>query len=150
MARLPARVAATAVALGLASCAALQPPQPDWVANRTPLESCGREDVDVAAAGFDEPARHCILAAFRDGRGAELSSTLTTIEGDPITRIVRVHETGLIEVFVDATRDAFGSGEWERLECTRLIPVDEYNDRMGSNVPSGLVFVEDGCAPVET
>jgi hypothetical protein len=144
--------ALAALASILAACGALQPPQPpqpDWVANRPPLESCGREHVNVEAAGFDARPRQCVLAAFETGRGAELTSTMTTVEGDPITRILRVHETGPIEVFVDATRDAFGSGEWERLECTRLVPVDEYNAFMGSNLPAELVFIEEGCAPVD-
>lgn len=130
--------------LVLAACGLLPAAPPEWVVNRLPLESCGEEEVGVGGDDFNRSGRSCLLAAFERGEGAELISTMTSVEGDPITRIVRVHENGTVEVFVDATRDRFGSGDWERLRCDRLVPVAEFN-RQGSSVPEAFVFVEDGC-----
>ena len=114
----------------LAACGFLPPTPPDWVTNRLPLESCGVDD------GAEADARRCLLEAFLAGQGAELISTESTIEGDPITRYVRVHENGVVEIFVDATQDRYGSGEWERIVCAELVPVE---------MPTGLVFGEQGC-----
>ena len=91
-----------------------------------------------------------MLEAFESGRSAELTSTMTSVEGDPITRIIRVLEDGTVEVFVDATRDNYGSGQWERLRCTALVPVAEVNDPPNLVYPEEHVFVEDGCELMPT
>ncbi len=132
------------LAILLCGCGVLPSVEPEWVVNRKPLESCGREQVGHGE-GIDVAARTCLLQAFEDGRGAELVSTVTSIEGDPITRFVRVHENGTVEIFVDATRDRFGSGEWERLRCDSLLPVAEANDPPDLVFPESQVFVEQGC-----
>ena len=67
--------------------------------------------------GVDAEARTCLLEAFEEGRGAELITTQTSVEGDPITRYIRVHENGTVEIFHDATQDQYGSG---RLGTTAL------------------------------
>ena len=130
-------LAAAALIVG---CGILPAAVPEWVANRQPLESCG-EETDQ----FDQAARTCLLEAFESGRGAELVSTQATIEGDPITRFIRVHENGVVEIFVDATRDRFGSGEWERVRCETLNPVAMANDPQNPTFPDEMVFVENGC-----
>lgn len=129
-----ARAAAFPIAaVILVGCGLLQAPLPEWVAQRQPLEACGTEDRGNGVAVNDE-ARRCLIDAFQDGRGAELISTQTTVEGDPITRYIRVHENGTVEIFHDATRDRFGSGSWERLRCERIVPSEDAN-----------IFVEEDC-----
>ena len=129
------------------ACGLLPVPAPDWVTNREPLASCGVEEAGLGE-GVDPAARQCLLEAFRDGRSAELTSTMNSVEGDPITRILRVHADGPVEIFIDATRDRFGSGRWERLACRALVPVAEVNDPPNTLYPDDWVFVEDGCEPV--
>lgn len=92
----------------------------------------------------------CLLTAFETGGSGELISTTTSVEGDPITRIIRVLDDGTVEMFVDATRDAYGSGEWERFRCSALVPVAEFNDPPDLFFPDEYVFVEDGCEPMPT
>jgi hypothetical protein len=133
----------------VAGCGVLAPAsQPDWITNRLPLTLCGVEDVAQGGEGMNIDARRCLLAAYQAGDGAELISTQPTIEGDPITRYIRVHENGTVELFVDATQDAFGSGRWERYRCERLLTVAEPNDPPDLVFPNDLVFVEDGCEPL--
>jgi hypothetical protein len=142
--RLPATLMLGALLVG---CGLVPGPEPEWITNRLPLASCGVEEVGVEG-GFDAAARACLLAAHQAGGGAELISTLTSFEGDPITRYLRVHENGVVELFVDATRDRYGSGAWERLQCERLVPVAEANDPPDTTFPDVMVFVEDGCEPL--
>lgn len=139
------RTVATLAAAALTGCGLFAGPAPAWVVDRQPLPSCGEEVLGQGDAG-DAEARSCLLEAFREGRGAELVSTRPTIEGDPVTRYVRVHPNGVVEIFVDATRDRFGSGEWERLRCERLVPIEEIrDDRPDLEFAAESVFVEIGC-----
>lgn len=124
-------------------CGLLPPPTPDWVTGRIQLPSCGSEELSAARPPNRE-ARECLMDAWRESREAELSTTMTTIEGDPVSRITRVFADGSVEVFVDATRDRFGSGEWERLICTGLRPV-----RAEDGLDDAWVFVEEGCGTPE-
>jgi hypothetical protein len=133
--------AGLAMAVLVAGCGILPGAVPDWVVNRQPLEPCGEE----SPGGMNDDARACLLEAYEAGQGAELISTQTTVEGDPITRYIRVHENGAVEIFVDATRDQFASGIWSRLVCDRLIPVAEANDPPDLVFPDAMVFTEDGC-----
>lgn len=102
---------------------------PQWVTDRIPLPLCGTEE----GRELDVRARTCVLRAAEEGREGELISRLTSVEGDEVVRYTRVHANGVIEIFHDATRDRFGSGEWERLTCDRLVPDAQF------------VFVEEGC-----
>lgn len=120
----------------IAGCAAL-PGEPEWVTNRRPLPACGAEWV-THEGGMDGDARRCLLSAYEDGRDAELITHFTTAEGDAVTRYLRVHGNGFIEIFVDARLDALGSGRWERHACDSLSPVADGGD-------AGLVFTEQGC-----
>ena len=124
-------------------CGILPPPTPDWVTGRTELPSCGAEEV-TADRLPNRAARECVLDAWRESRAAELITERPTVEGDPVTTIVRVLPDGSVELFVDATHDRFGSGEWERLTCQGLRPV-----RPGDGLDDSWVFVEEGCGPVE-
>ena len=116
----------------LTGCGLLAPGTPDWVTNRNPLPACGEEVREPGQAG-DREMRTCLLEAFEAGEGAELISTHRSIEGDPITEYIRVHENGVVELFADATQDRFGSGEWERFLCTGLVAMEDE------------VFVTAGC-----
>jgi hypothetical protein len=116
---------------------------PDWVEQRTPLPLCGEE----TAGQVDSAARRCLLEAFQSGGEGELISTMTTVEGDPITRYVRVYADGVVEIFHDATRDRYGSGRWERLRCRALVPVEETNTP-DSYMPPEYVFTEQDCESV--
>ncbi|HEX7197715.1 MAG TPA: hypothetical protein VF364_12895 [Candidatus Limnocylindria bacterium] len=136
--------AAFSAAILVAGCGILPGHVPEWVANRQPLESCGEETPE----GLNADARACILDAYETGSGAELISTQNSVEGDPITRYIRVHENGVVEIFHDATRDSFGSGEWERLLCAGLIPVADVNDPPDDVYPAEMMFIEDACEPL--
>ena len=126
-------VGLVAAAALLTACGSLAAPAPDWVVNRNPLAACGVEELG-ADLEYDEGPRTCLMNAYLDGRGAELITNQVTDEGDPITGYVRVHENGVIELFIDATRDAAGSGTWERWGCEAL-----------SHEAGARVFVPDGC-----
>ncbi len=92
---------------------------PDLVVNRIALPSCG---VEVAQPGgrWNEAGRACFWNAYLARRPAEFVTTMPTTEGDPITTIYRVLPDGSVEVFIDATRDRWGSGEWSRFVCRTL------------------------------
>jgi hypothetical protein len=141
------RVATMMIGALLVACGLVAGPDPDWITNRLPLTSCGVEELGLEGA-YDADARACLLAAHESGGGAELVTTVTSIEGDPITRYLRVHENGVIELFVDATRDRFGSGEWERFRCDDLVPVADASDPPDVTFPDAMVFVEEGCEPL--
>src|SRR5688572_1706497 len=133
-----------ALAVGLlVGCTDLfTPVLPDWIANRQPLQTCGHETVEADGLPANVKGRRCLLVALRAGDGAELISTQTTEEGDPVTSYYRVHENGTIELFVDATRDRFGSRTWERYSCDSLVPVDAINPDLASRE---RVFLELDC-----
>jgi hypothetical protein len=117
----------------LAGCGSLAAPTPDWVANRNPLPACGVEELDADLA-YDEGSRTCLMNAYLAGRGAEFITHQLTDEGDPVTAWVRVHENGVVELFVDATLDRAGSGTWERWGCGAL-----------THEEGSRVFVADDC-----
>ncbi len=110
----------------LCGCGLLPSAQPDWIVNRLPLTSCGEEVLE--RGDTDVEARQCLLDAFRAGEGAELISTTAAGEDGQVTRYLRVHENGTIEIFTDATQDPTGSGAWERETCTQMLGADEVRD----------------------
>jgi hypothetical protein len=112
--------------LALTGCNLLSTEQPQWVANRNPLPACGEEVVE--RGDTDVEARQCLLDAFRAGTGGELITTQATGEDGQVTRYLRVHENGTIEVFTDATADPLGSGSWERETCGQMLGADEVRD----------------------
>lgn len=118
------RLALTAMLL--AGCGVIPSGQPEWVANRKPLPLCGEET--VSRGDTDVEARQCLYQAYQAGSDAELISTEAITEGRRITRYMRVHANGTIEVFTDATGDPLGSGEWERETCGQLLGAEEVRD----------------------
>ena len=44
----------------------------------------------------------------------------TSVEGDPFVSIYRWESDGHLEMYVDATRDRLGSGQWEHGTCQRV------------------------------
>jgi hypothetical protein len=137
------RAALLMVVLATSSaCIPIAVGQPEWAANRRPLPACGGERLSPDG-GVDSEARRCLLDAWRAGEDAELISGETTEVGNLVTRYLRVHANGTIEVFVDATQDAYGSGRWERYRCESLVPVEA-----GSGADPALVFTEEGCEPL--
>lgn len=139
--RLP--VLGIALALLVAGCDLLPAPPPEWVTERGELPACGAEEV-TADRLPNSQARECLYDAWRESRAAEMISERRSVEGDPITTIYRVLPDGTVEVFVDMTRDRYGSGTWERLACSELRPVRE-----DDGIDESWVFVEDGCGTPE-
>lgn len=139
-------VATLAVVVLAAGCGIPSFNAPDWITNRQPLPSCG-EEIVVGGDGTNEAARRCMLTAFVEGTGAEMISTVTTVEGDPVVRYIRVHENGTVELFIDASRDQHSASNWQRLRCEALVPVAEINDPPDLVFPESDIFVEDGCEP---
>ncbi len=129
--------AAATIALALSGCWILGGPPPAFVADRAALPACG-EETSSHGETRNVAARQCLFDAYMAGSAAEFIVTESSVEGDPVTRITRVLGPGAVQVFVDATRDRFGSGRWEELRCSGLEPSD-----------GNMVFVEDGCVIVE-
>jgi hypothetical protein len=120
-----ARFAVLAAAL-LAGCGLLPAGQPDWVANRVELPACGSER--LTRGDTDVEARQCLLDAYRAGQDAELISTEAITEGREITRYMRVHADGTIEVITDSTRDTLRQGGWTRETCGQMLGAEEVRD----------------------
>ena len=116
----------TVVLVMLCGCSVLPSDQPAWIVNRLPLTACGEEVVE--RGDTDVEARQCLLDAFRAGEGAELITTQTSGLDGQVTRYLRVHENGTIEIFTDATQDPTGSGAWERETCGQMLGADEVRD----------------------
>ena len=89
---------------------------PGGFEERAQLPSCGTVTVvHTAPAG---PEVDCFADAVREGRPAEVVVRMTTTEGDPVVECYRTDpEDPGIEIWRDATQDAFGSGEWEHARC---------------------------------
>jgi hypothetical protein len=93
--------------------------------------------------------RTCLMDAFMAGEQAEFASSAVTVEGAPIGYTFRTHAEAPVVMVVDARNDPLGSGRIETYACDRLVPVEEWNEVMGSEMPAEAVWVEDGCVPVE-
>jgi hypothetical protein len=122
----PRRLGFALLAMAMTGCGLVPSAQPEWIANRKPLPACGEET--VVRGDTDVEARQCLYQAYLDGEDAELISTEAITEGRRITRYMRVHENGTIEMFTDATGDPLGSGEWERETCGQLLGAEEVRD----------------------
>ena len=94
------------------------------VTNRTALPSCGSERATTQLGPWNQTGRDCFLLAYREQRPAEFTRTQLTTEGDPITSIYRIIDRDRVEVFIDSTKDRFGSGGWLRLKCPTLAIVE--------------------------
>ncbi len=60
--------------------------------------------------GYYRAARECLWQAYSvGGGGAVFTTTMTTIEGDPIVWHIDLVDTGRIEVTIDNTQDKFAA-----------------------------------------
>lgn len=65
--------------------------------------------------------RTCLEAAFRDGRGAALTVTAPTVEGDPIVTIWNLAADGTLVADFDSSRDRFGADpRLAKVSCGRV------------------------------
>ena len=96
------------------------PVQEQWE-SREDLPSCGSISLSqgeaLEVAGEEQLA--CLEDALASGRGAELTVTLLTTEGDPITEYRRVLPDGSTEVYVDSTQDTFSDQRWGHGSCEK-------------------------------
>jgi|GEM_PF-5263927 len=119
---------------------------PESVKLRPPYQYCGvevmlNESMLGEASEPDILARECFIQAARiGGYAAEFVSHQQTIEGDIVTYIYRSDGTGNVELFVDSTRDQFGSSAWTVTTCSGA----SYGDEM-----SGWDIELSGCGEAE-
>jgi hypothetical protein len=112
------------VALLCAACGGI----PDEFQGRAPLPRCeevelGQTDTIPAAAG------RCLEKGWSTGSGAELKVTYPTTEGDPTVTYYRsVPGTPGLELFTDASRDAYGEGTWTRAVCPDATSATDLGD----------------------
>ena len=114
------------VAAVVGGCGLLPTGLPEWVANRQPLPACGEEQLVRGDTNLE--ARQCLYEAFEAGTAAELISTEAITEGREVTRYMRVHENGTIEIFTDTTRDTLQAGGWKRETCGQMLSAEEVRD----------------------
>ena len=69
---------------------------------------CGVEE-QVHGEGRDLDARRCLADAYATGSAATFTSTMSTIEGDPIVWTVSVLASGEVEATLDSTADRFSA-----------------------------------------
>jgi hypothetical protein len=117
------------VAAVLSVISASDPEVPDAFLDRTPLPSCGAilqglGDTWTPAA-TSHPEVGCLARAVREGAAAELVARYTTVEGGRVVYYYR-SEPGRpgLEVFVDASDDAFAGRPWEHALCPHAVPDD--------------------------
>ncbi|WP_336712355.1 hypothetical protein [Arthrobacter sp. USHLN218] len=118
---------AAAAAMLLAGCQATPSPDvidesradssaPDDFRNRAALPLC--PDVILDQGKQLGPEAIACLERGYAGNGAELAVASPTVEGDMVVRHVRVTRHGpSLQIYHDATRDKFGSGEWTAASC---------------------------------
>jgi hypothetical protein len=103
-------------AAGVMAWAALRPGVDAAFEDRPPLPSCG-----TVVAGHGEatgPPLGCFENALAEAVGAELVVESSTVEGASVITYYRaLPGERTVEVFVDATRDTFGSQEWYHYVC---------------------------------
>ena len=94
----------------------------DSADGRRRMPSCGTYTVPVGElTPEDRAARDCFLSAFGDGTQKELTVTVNSIEGDPITTIYRVLGVNDVELFVDASADKFADVKQYHQRCTSVV-----------------------------
>lgn len=96
---------------------------PDDAVDQGQAIFCGTESLDFSerdGTTGNLPGRRCFVDAHAAGAEAVFVRTFNTIEGDPVANVYRTLPDATLTLWVDATRDNFGSGEWERLECAEL------------------------------
>ena len=137
----------TAVALCVMGTACTAAPGNSAVGSLS-VEDCGVEETQHGT-NYNAEGRQCLLDAFEAGRPAVFVSHAVTIEGAPIVTTYRVIEAGIVEVAYDGRQDPLGSQTIETSRCPRLVPVAEWNRVQLDTMPDEIVFVENGCVPLE-
>jgi hypothetical protein len=119
-----------AVALAVTGCtvhpgAAPGGPTPGAFTTRAALPDCGAVEL---GQGEQTPQKYldCLYAGM-GGAGAELVVTIPTTEGDPIPTYYRALPSGGLEIWADATHDAFGSGWWHSV-CPEATSIADTGD----------------------
>lgn len=106
---------------------------------------CGAErrvGPDPEGGQIDDEARRCFIDAHLAVAPAIFLTLASTTEGDPIVEVYRTLADGTVEVFTDATRDAFGSGRWESQSCARL--ATKFPGGPDGNPPTTFGCTDDG------
>ena len=90
-------------------------------AEREVYPNCGEVSLamegDLPLQGAKEIA--CMRRALNEARGAELSVTESTYEGDPIRVHYRLTPQGALELYEDSTDDVWSDHSWSFTECYR-------------------------------
>ena len=84
---------------------------------------CGlevRDNLRTLGESINEPARRCFLDHSLVARAAVFVESLRSVEGDPVVYVWFVGPEGTTGGYVDATRDHFGSGTWEKVSCPEI------------------------------
>ncbi|KGN40199.1 hypothetical protein [Knoellia aerolata] len=112
-------------------------PGPEASPSESTGTDCGevvlRQGEQLEVAGATQ--RACLEEALREGRGATLTVTETTTEGDPVVTSWRLDDDGSLSGDVDATKDAFaGSLRTYSVSCGRIttLPTPLVCDSIGS------------------
>ncbi len=85
---------------------------------------CGYEEFQlVATTTVDTAGRGCFRTAWADEETAIFIQQLTTNEGDPVAYVWRTLGGGS-RLYIDATRDNFGSGKWSEQGCPAISMVE--------------------------
>jgi hypothetical protein len=115
----------------------------DLPATVAPTPSAGTEDCGVEDQGplleHDPVVRECLWNAYTAGRPAILTTTISTIEGDPIIWHIAVVSPDEIRVSVDNTADRFG-GPNAGIQTYTCTSMEQGSD---PELPTLLVF--SGC-----
>lgn len=82
------------------------------------VRDCGSEK-SAHGQGVNLPARECFWEAYREGRPAQLSITVHTIEGDPLRYDLTVRSKTAIDVRHES-HDRFGAQGKSRFVCREM------------------------------
>ncbi|HSN97162.1 MAG TPA: hypothetical protein VLS89_02655 [Candidatus Nanopelagicales bacterium] len=118
------------VAASLALACSSPPPPLRRSPPKLELKPCGTEELRHGE-GYNAAARECLWQAYQDRQPAEFTTTLYTIEGDPISYRVQLTPKAYI-VTVDS-KDRYGTQGVMTHKCETFerIRQDERPDRFG-------------------
>lgn len=105
---------------------------------QSPPNSPPAPGYEIVTCGWalDQEAVDCFEQALEGSRGAEIFMEYKTVEGDPIYLVVRSTESGTVDVYIDASHDAFAGERFEVQTC----------DGDGFEIEDGL-FTASHCGP---
>lgn len=103
--------------------------------DRDPLALCGEVVLDQGDT-IPIAAMACLESAA-SGAGAELAVARPTTEGDPIITFYRVAPTiDGVDLFIDSSRDAWGSADWAQKSCPTGSTIGEYGECSVESLPN--------------